>query len=301
MTSRNEPGVHGWLVIDKPAGITSARVVARLKRSSGAAKIGHAGTLDPLATGVLPLALGEATKTVRFAAAGAKRYRFRVCWGEARDSDDREGRVTATTAARPGAAAIEAALPGFTGTIRQRPPAYSAISVAGRRAYALARKGAPPELPERLVEIAELRLVAVSPDHADFTATVGGGTYIRALARDLAAALGTLGHIAELRRLAVGRFTESQAISLDSAELLGHSLAASEHLLPIETVLDDIPALALTAEEAARLRHGQRVTTAECQGAIADGTIVGARHDRRLVAVARIEHGALRPLRIIIR
>jgi tRNA pseudouridine55 synthase len=297
-------GVHGWLVIDKPYGMSSARAVALVRRSSGA-KIGHAGTLDPLATGVLPLALGEATKTVQFVAAGKKRYRFRIRWGETRDTDDREGAVIAETSARPDAAAIAAALAAFTGTILQRPPAYSAIKIGGRRAYALARAGKPPELAARPVEIAELRLICVAdPDHADFTAVVGGGTYIRALARDLAQALGTLGHIVELRRLAVGRFAESQAISLDSAVALGHSLAASEHLLPIETALDDIPALALTAEEAARLRHGQRVTPLDARERahlddITDGTIVGARLNQLLVALARIEDGALRPVRII--
>jgi tRNA pseudouridine55 synthase len=296
--------LHGWLIIDKPYGITSARAVALVRRSAGV-KTGHAGTLDPLATGVLPLALGEATKTVRFAAAGHKRYRFRIRWGEARDTDDREGAVIAESAVRPDSAAIAAMLPRFTGTIRQRPPPYSAIKIAGRRAYALARAGSPPELAARAVEIAELRLTsAAEPDHADFAAVVGEGTYIRALARDLAEALGTLGHIAELRRLAVGRFTESQAISLDCAVALGHSLAASEHLLPIETALDDIPAIAVTAEEAGRLRHGQRVTPQDaCERArldnIDDGTIVGARYDQLLVAVARIEDCGLRPLRII--
>jgi tRNA pseudouridine55 synthase len=297
-------GLHGWLVIDKPQGITSARAVALVRRATGA-KVGHAGTLDPLATGVLPLALGEATKTVQFAAAGRKRYRFRIRWGIGRDTDDREGAITAESPVRPDAAAIAAALPGFIGTIRQRPPAFSAIKIDGRRAYALARAGRPPEMAPRPVEIVELQLIALPDrDHADFAAMVGEGTYIRALARDLAAALGTLGHIAELRRLAVGRFTEAQAISLDSAVSLGHSLAASGHLLPIETVLDDIPALALTATEAARLRHGQRVTPQdrgeqERLARIEDGAIVGARLDRLLVGLARIEDGGLRPVRII--
>ena len=223
-------------------------------------KVGHAGTLDPLATGVLPLALGEATKTAQFATSGRKRYRFRVRWGVATDTDDREGDMLAESTARPDDASIIAALPHFTGTILQRPPAYSAIKIAGRRAYALARAGDSPELAARPVEIAELRLLGMpDPDHADFEAEVGAGTYIRSLARDLAIGLGTLGHIAELRRLQVGRFTEAQAISLERATALGHSLAASEHLLPIETALDDIPALAVTAAEAARLRHGQRI------------------------------------------
>ena len=304
MTKPANPGLHGWLVIDKPEGITSARAVALIRRATGA-KTGHAGTLDPLATGVLPLALGEATKTVRFAAAGHKCYRFRIRWGVARDTDDREGAITAESAIRPDTAAIEAALPRFIGVLQQRPPAYSAIKVAGRRAYALARAGRAPDLPARRIEIAELHLSGVSdPDHADFQAVVGEGTYIRSLARDLAAALGTVGHVVELRRLAVGSFTETQAISLDSALALGHSLAASGHLLPIETVLDDIPALALTATEGARLRQGQRVTPQdererERLARIDDGVIVGARVDRLLIALARIEDGHLRPVRII--
>jgi len=299
MRRRSESGLAGWLVIDKPGGMTSARVVAAVRRATGA-KIGHAGTLDPLATGVLPLALGEATKTVRFVAGGLKCYRFRIRWGVATDTEDREGSVIAETAARPDAAAIAAALPSFTGTILQRPPAYSALKVAGRRAYVLARAGTPPDLAARPVEIAELRLVRMpDADHAEFAATVGEGTYIRALARDLAAALDTLGHVVELRRTAVGRFTENQAISLDSAVALGHSLGASEHLLPIETALDDIPALALSAEEAERLRHGQRVVPQRSCGGIADGTIVGLWRERRVVGLARIEDGGLRPVRII--
>jgi len=299
--AREGVGLHGWLIIDKPAGMTSARIVAMVKRSSAAAKVGHAGTLDPLATGVLPLALGEATKTVRFATAGKKRYRFRIRWGLATDSDDRDGRLVGESAVRPTMAAIAAALPGFTGTLLQRPPAYSALKVAGARAYALARAGNPPELAPRRVEIARLDLTQViDADHAEFEATVGEGTYIRSLARDLAAALGTLGHIVELRRLGVGRFTEGQAISLDLAVALGHNLAASEHLLPIETALDDIPALAVTAEEAARLRHGQAVTPRDTSlGALAEGTTVGVRCEELLIAVARIEAGAVKPARII--
>src|SRR5204862_3714094 len=217
----------------------------------------------------------------------------------------REGAITAESALRPDIAAVEAILPRFTGALLQRPPAYSAIKIAGRRAYKLARAGRPPDLPPRPVTIAELRLSVVpDPDHAEFEAMVGEGTYIRSLARDLAAALGTLAHVVELRRLAVGRFTETQAISLDSALALGHSLAASGHLLPIETVLDDIPALALTATEAARLRQGQRVTLQdererEQLARFDDGVIVGARLDRPLVALARIEDGHLRPVRII--
>jgi tRNA pseudouridine55 synthase len=294
----------GWLIIDKPAGITSSQVVVRLRRATGV-KAGHAGTLDPLATGILPVALGEATKTIDFVSKAAKRYRFRVRWGISTETDDSEGDIVAESPARPEPASIAAALPHFTGAILQRPPAYSAIKIAGRRAYALARAGKPPQLAERPVDIFELKLTAIpNPDYADLEALVGEGTYIRSLARDLAAALGTAGHIAILRRLSVGRFSEVQAISLDLATTLGHSLFASGHVLPIEAALDDIPALALTADEAARLRHGQPITLADPgEGArldrLDDGTIVGARHDQLLIGLARIENGRLRPVRMI--
>jgi tRNA pseudouridine55 synthase len=297
-------GVHGWVVIDKPLGMTSSRAVQSARRSIGG-KAGHAGTLDPLATGVLPIAFGEATKTAQYATAGRKRYRFRIRWGEARSTDDGEGEVVAEDASRPNRAAIEGVLPRFSGRILQRPPAYSALKVAGRRAYALARAERPVELSARHVEIDELRLLALlDSDHADFEAVVGKGTYIRALARDLAEVLGTVGHVAELRRLSVGRFNETQAISLDSLATLRHSLAASGHLLPIEAALDDIPALALTAAEAARLRHGQHVIPADPVGSarldqLEDGTIVSARHDGRVVALARVEGDRLRPVRVI--
>jgi tRNA pseudouridine55 synthase len=295
----------GWLVIDKPLGVTSSRAVGLVRRATGAAKAGHAGTLDPLATGVLPVALGEATKTVAYAMTGRKLYCFRVRWGVATASDDAEGAVIGESPARPTAAAIAAALPRFTGTIWQTPPAFSAIKIGGRRAYRLARADAPPLLAARQVEIAELRLVAMpDPDHADFEALVGKGTYVRALARDLAAALGTCGHVAALRRLAVGRFTVAQAISLDFIADEGHSSRACKHLLPIETALDDIPALALTESEAARLRHGQCVTPFDPASRVhldqlGDGVVVGARSGQALIALARIEHGGLRPLRVI--
>jgi len=294
----------GWLVIDKPAGITSSRVVLQLRRATGM-KAGHAGTLDPLATGVLPVALGEATKTVGFLSKATKRYGFRVRLGIATDTEDSEGETVDESPARPDENAIRAVLPRFIGTIAQRPPAYSAIKIAGRRAYALARAGKPTPLADRQITIAELELIALpDPDHADFTALVGEGTYIRALARDLALALGTLGHIVALRRLSVGRFTAARAISLDLATTLGHSLFASGHLLPIEAALDDIPALALTADEAARLRYGQPLLLSDIGGGagldrVDDGTIVGARHDQRLVGLARIEQGRLLPVRMI--
>jgi tRNA pseudouridine55 synthase len=300
---KTEPGRGGWLIIDKPAGITSNDVVVKLRRATRL-KAGHAGTLDPLATGVLPVALGEATKTISFLSKSTKRYSFRVRWGAATDTEDAEGEIVAESSVRPEDAMICALLPRFIGTIAQRPPAYSALKVGGRRAYALARQGEAPVLAARQITIHELTLTArPDRDHTDFTALVGEGTYIRALARDIAEALGTCGHITALRRLSVGRFTEAQAISLDLATGLGHSLSASGHLLPIEAALDDIPALALTADEAARLRHGQAIALTDREGdrldRFDDGTIVGARHDQLLVGLARIEGTRLRPVRMI--
>ncbi len=297
-------GPHGWLVIDKPQGVTSNHVVGFV-RNRLRVKVGHAGTLDPLATGVLPLALGEATKTASYAMTGHKRYRFRVRWGVARDTLDSEGRVVAETTRRPEPAEIAAVLPRFVGLLQQTPPAYSALKLGGRRAYALARAGELPRLAARPVEIVSLSLIATPDrDHASFEAVVGKGAYIRILAQDLARSLGTLGHVVELRRLSVGRFGEAQAISLDFVDRHRHSLAASGHLLPIATALDDIPALALTAAEAARLRQGQRVRLAhpDSRGAfdrLDPGTVVSARHGDAVIAVARVEDGGLAPVRVI--
>jgi len=297
-------GLHGWVVIDKPQGLTSSRIVEHVRRATGA-KAGHAGTLDPLATGVLPIALGEATKTTAYAMRGHKCYRFKVRWGIARATDDCEGDIVGESGARPGRAAIEAILPRFVGTITQAPPIYSAIKVAGRRAYALARADALPSLPSRPVEITKLRLIAAPDrDNAEFEAVVGKGTYIRALARDLAIELGTLGHVAALRRLSVGRFTEAQAISLESLADLRHSVPACRGLLPIETALDGIPVLALAAADAGRLRCGQRVTPGGSEwqtqfGGLEAGTVVSAWHNHALIALAMIEDDCLRPLRII--
>jgi tRNA pseudouridine55 synthase len=297
--------VHGWLVLDKPLGMSSSRAVAMVRRLLDAAKAGHGGTLDPLATGVLPVALGEATKTVSYAMAGRKRYRFTLRWGEARDTDDGEGRIIAASGLRPGREAILAALPAFEGLIRQRPPDYSAVKVSGQRAYALARGGATLALDARVVEVARLRLLDVpDADHAVFEAEVGKGTYIRALGRDLGLALGTYAHVTELKRLSVGQFTIDRAISLDKLALLGHSAATSEHLLPLETALDDIPALALTEDEARALRCGRAVTHLRPQGwaridAFADGATIRATSNGRLVALVAIEAGLIRPVRVM--
>jgi tRNA pseudouridine55 synthase len=297
--------IHGWIVLDKPRGMTSAQAVAAVRRITGAQKAGHGGTLDPLATGVLPVALGEATKTVQWAIEGRKLYHFTLRWGEARDTDDADGQVIAESAVRPDRAAIEAVLPRFTGVILQRPPIYSALKVDGARAYDLAREGEAVELEPRPVEIDELHLLAMPDrDHAAFAALVGRGTYIRALARDLGEALGTRAHVVELARRAVGRFRIEQSISLDKLAALGHDAAASEHLLPIETALDDIPALALTEAEAHALRCGQTVTLLRPSDRmqldqIGDGATFCATSGGKLVALVELAAGGLRPVRVM--
>ena len=297
--------LHGWLILDKPLGLSSSRAVAIVRRALDAAKAGHGGTLDPLATGVLPIALGEATKTVAYAMGSRKTYRFTLRWGEARTTDDAEGEVIATSAARPSREQILAVLPAFGGAIMQRPPDFSAIKLAGERAYDLARAGAPRDLAPRPVEIARLTLLAMpDPEHAEFEAEVGKGTYIRALGRDLGLALGCYAHVGALRRLAVGRFALDAAISLAKLEALGHSPAASGHLLPIETALDDIPALALSGEEAEALRRGRVVTPLRPSDRaridlLGDGATIRATSDGRLVALAAIDKGLIRPVRVM--
>lgn len=297
--------IDGWLAVDKPVGMTSTAVVSRVRRVLDAAKVGHGGTLDPLASGVLPIALGEATKTVAYVMDGRKTYALTVRWGEERSTDDREGEVTATSDVRPTAEQINAALPAFIGEIEQVPPKFSAVKVEGRRAYDLARRDEEVELKARRILIEDFTLVSQpDADHADFRVVSGKGAYMRSLARDLSRALGTVGHVASLRRTACGPFTEDSAISLDKLETLGHSAASSDFLLPVATALDDIPALALTEAEAIRLTHGQPlavlpvVRRSDVQGVIA-GTTVRAMCGERVVALARIEGGEIRPVRVI--
>ncbi len=210
---REKRDVHGWIILDKPVGMTSTHAVAVIKRLFKARRAGHAGTLDPLASGLLPLALGEATKTVPFVMDGRKRYRFTVRWGEERDTDDAEGRIIGTSAERPTVDAINACLPAFTGTIAQVPPKYSAIKIEGERAYDLARSGEDVVLEARPVDIHGLALVEVpDADTAVFEAECGKGTYVSALARDMGRQMGCLGHVTALRRAQVGPFTERDMI-----------------------------------------------------------------------------------------
>ncbi len=300
---RDRRDVHGWVILDKPIGMTSTHAVAVVKRLFSAKRAGHAGTLDPLASGGLPIALGEATKTVPFVMDGRKRYRFTVQWGEERDTDDSEGRVTATSANRPDADAVRALLPRFTGTIEQTPPQYSAIKIQGERAYDLARDGETVALQPRQVKIHQLTVVEHTDDgRSAFEAECGKGTYVRALARDMGRILGCYGHISSLRRTLVGPFGEADMIPLEELEALCNRAASGEGnladaLLPVETALDDIPALAVTRADAARLHRGQAVLLrgrdAPQSSGIVYVTVAG-----RLLALAELGHGELIPKRV---
>ncbi len=305
--SRKQKGhpLHGWIALDKPVGITSADAVNRVKRALRPQKVGHGGTLDPLASGLLPIALGEATKTVAYVMDGAKVYHFTVRWGRATDTDDAEGEVVAESGARPDAEAIRAVLPRFLGTIEQVPPAYSAVKVSGQRAYDIARSGGEPELAPREVTLEQLELLEIDDaDHATFACRCGKGFYVRALARDLGEALGTPAHLSALRRTQVAGFGEDDMIPLETLESLGHSPAALEHIHPVEAALDDIPALALTDTEANRLRSGQSVSLLKRSNldrlrSLENGDVVCAMTGGRAVALARFDGGDIRPVRVL--
>ena len=295
--------VHGWVVLDKPVGMTSTHAVAAVRRLYEAKRAGHAGTLDPLASGCLPIALGEATKTVPFVMDGRKTYRFTVRWGEERDTDDADGRVTATSAERPSRQAIEALLPRFTGTISQVPPRFSAIKIDGERAYDLARDGEAVELAARPVDMHRLTLVSLpDPDQAEFLAECGKGTYVRSLARDMGRAMGCLGHIAALRREEVGPFGPEDMISLEQLSSMCHRAASgggclSDTLLPVETALDDIPALAVSRADAARLQRGQAVLLRGRDAPIFRGTVY-VTVSGQLTALAECDRGEIVPKRV---
>ncbi|HEX3651758.1 MAG TPA: tRNA pseudouridine(55) synthase TruB [Rhizomicrobium sp.] len=306
---RKGAAVHGWVVVDKPDGITSTQTVAIVRRVFDAQKAGHAGTLDPMATGVLAVALGEATKTVPYAMEAEKTYLFTACWGEARDSDDAEGRVIATSDVRPGKEQIEAALPHFLGRITQVPPVYSAIKVQGERAYDLARDGEVVTLEPRIVTIHGAKITDIpDPNHAAFEMRCGKGAYVRAWVRDLALALGTVGHVSQLRRTAIGGFSEKDAVPLETLKGSMHSPAAFEHLRPISTALDGIPALAVTGPDAVRLRSGNPILmranlfarlSEEADNDDLQGlTVYLSTGDGEPVALAAIQAGELRPFRV---
>jgi tRNA pseudouridine55 synthase len=298
--------LDGWLIVDKPQGLTSTDVVNRVRRAFDAQKAGHGGTLDPLATGVLPIAFGTATKTVPYVMDGTKIYRFTLRLGEARDTDDADGQVIATSDVRPDDAALRAALPPFIGDIMQIPPIYSAIKIAGERAYDMAREGRAPVMEARPARVERFELVErPDADHAVFEVQSGKGVYMRSLARDLAVACGTVGHICVLRRLRVGPFPEAQSIPLDKLQRGEDTPPLSpDLLLPVSTALADIPALALTEAEASGLSHGQAISLVTLMGRIprtADpqGGLVRAMAGDRVLGLARLEDGMLKPERLL--
>ena len=301
MKKRGTP-VHGWVALDKPYGMTSTQAVGKVRWLFNAEKAGHGGTLDPLATGLLPIALGEATKTVQWAMDGRKTYRFTVKWGEERSTDDLEGEITATSELRPSRIDIESILKAFQGEILQAPPAFSAIKVAGERAYDLARAGAAVDLAPRPVSIDSLTLAAVPDgDHAVFEAVCGKGTYIRSLARDMGRALGCRGHVTLLRRTVVGPFTEAHMIPLEKLEELRHKApgdnAIKGALRPIETVLDGIPAQAVDERQAQRLKQGQEVLLRGASAPIASEAVLVTLGGKPL-GLCSIEQGSLKPKRL---
>ncbi|RMH48408.1 MAG: tRNA pseudouridine(55) synthase TruB [Alphaproteobacteria bacterium] len=290
--------VDGWLVIDKPAGVTSSAVVNKARWALGARKAGHAGTLDPLATGVLAVAFGEATKTIPYVTDALKCYRFTLRWGIATDSDDAEGQVIAESPLRPDAAAIRAALPAFTGDIMQVPPRVSAVKVAGERAYDLARAGEAFELAARPLHVESFVLRATpDADHAEFELVCGKGGYVRAIARDLGRALGTHAHVTALRRLWAGPFELADAVPLALLDELAGSPELDARLLPLEAGLAELPELPCTAEGAARLRNGNpgMVIAAD----VGFGEEAWASFEGRAVAIGTYRAGMLHPTRVL--
>ncbi|HKP78010.1 MAG TPA: tRNA pseudouridine(55) synthase TruB [Phenylobacterium sp.] len=297
--------ISGWINLDKPYDLTSTHAVSRVRRLFDAQKAGHAGTLDPLATGVLPIALGEATKTVPFLVDADKSYRFTIAWGRTTATHDREGETIAQSDVRPTIAQVQAVLPRFVGEIDQVPPAYSAIKVDGERAYDLARAGETVELASRKVVVFDARVAdAPDEDHITLEVDCGKGTYVRALVRDIAEALGACGHVSALRRTRVGRFTEQSAVALELLEDLGHKARQSEALLPVETALDDIPVLAVTDEDAFRLKQGRSIVLVPRQVESVKARLkpgsrtVSAMAGGMVVALCEMRAGRLEPSRV---
>ena len=295
---------NGWLVIDKPSGFTSFQIVKAIRKLYSVKKVGHAGTLDPLATGILPIALGEATKTIPYAMDTDKTYHFTVCWGDDRDTNDSDGKVIATSSERPSEEAIMNVLQNFKGKFEQVPPNYSALKVNGQRAYQLARDEKPVQLKARTVEVKSIKLLKIpDPDHAEFCVTTSKGFYVRSLARDLGLKLGTFGHIETLRRSRVGSFCEKDSILLDSLLALEHSRDKFEALLPVEKALDDIPALSLSESAAERLRCGQSISVTEEANWLDEkpekaNKLAYVTFKRKLLAVVVFQDNYLKPVRI---
>lgn len=302
---RKGDAVSGWICLDKPYDLTSTHAVGRIRRLFNAQKAGHAGTLDPLATGILPIALGEATKTVAFMVDADKAYRFTIAWGRTTATYDREGETLAESDVRPTVAEVEAVLPRFVGEITQVPPIYSAIKVDGERSYDLARAGEAVELAPRTVTVHSARVAgAPDADHVTLEIECGKGTYVRAICRDLADALGACGHVSELRRTRVGCFSDKTAVTLEMLEDLGHKARQSEALLPVETALDDIPELAVTEEDAFRLKQGRSIVLVPRQVEAVKARLkpgcrtVSAMLGGVIVALCEMRAGRLEPSRV---
>jgi tRNA pseudouridine55 synthase len=287
--------VSGWLVLDKPYDLTSTQAVGRVRWLYGAKKAGHAGTLDPLATGLLPIALGEATQTVSVGQEGRKSYRFTIAWGAETTTDDAEGAVVAQSGVRPNADALAAALPAFTGTILQVPPAFSAIKVAGARAYDLARAGEAVDLAPREVFIERLALVVHDEAQSTLEAVCGKGTYVRALARDIARALGTRGHVAALRRTSVGPFTEAAAVTMAALEAAADRDAL---LRPVDAALRDVPEIHVDAAQAAAIRNGNPVLLTGGRAPVML-PLAWASHAGAAVALGAVAAGQFHPSRVL--
>lgn len=297
--------MNGWIILDKPSGISSTHATNQVRRIMGAQKAGHVGTLDPFATGVLPIALGEATKAIPYVTTDLKQYRFQVAWGEERITDDCDGAIIKTSNHRPTKEEICAILPRFTGEILQRPPLFSALKIDGRRAYELARSGDPHVLEQLKVDILQktrpvlihsLTLESIdSNDYATFVLSCGPGTYVRSIARDIAQALGTLAYVARLRRLRVGKFYDNDAIFVDNLREFGHKSKLHHAFLPLGTVLDDIPAVPISIDEAAMIRQGQRVPAHVKQGNFSAVVLLLA---NQVVAIAKESDGYFYPKRV---
>ena len=311
--------LNGWLIIDKPYEMGSTNVVSKLKWLLHPKKIGHAGTLDPLATGVLPIALGKATKTIPFVMDGKKTYRFTVKWGVQTSTDDVEGEITASSDKRLTLSEIKAILPQFIGDIMQTPPAYSALKIDGVRAYELARKGETPEMKARPVHVDDLRIVPVDleccqtgdeylnddvlpQNETTFEVDCGKGTYVRSLGREMGQKLGCFGHITMLRRIKCGPFCEKDTILLANLEKNDYNTNALS-IIPVDTALSDISVLAVNEVQAKRLMNGQTISCKEFEPAdlkgVAHETVIGLKFEKHIIALAKIERGGIKPFRIL--
>lgn len=297
--------INGWIILDKPYDMTSTCASSLVRRLTGARKAGHVGTLDPLATGVLPIAIGEATKIIPYVTAEIKKYTFQITWGEQRTTDDAEGAVIITNPYRPSIGEIKAILHQFIGLIDQQPPLFSALKINGKRAYDLARSANTDLLDElnhsmnqktRQVTIHDLTLESIdSRDQATFVVTCGPGTYVRSIARDMAKALKTVGYVSRLRRIQDGKFHQNDAISLESLREFGHKSLLYRFFLPLGAVLDDIPAVSITTEEAMKIHQGQRIPDNKKQDNL---SLVALWLSDQVVAIAKRCDGYFYPKRV---